>query len=270
MGVNSKIEWTNHTFNPWMGCVKVSPACKFCYAEADRKMRGQLLWGAAAPRQVTSEAYWKQPLKWDRDARQSGVRARVFCGSLCDVMEDYGGRMMCSWADQWTMHDVRDCALYPLIERTPTLDWLLLTKRPENYRRFLPESWLGSPRPNVWLGTTVESSEYFWRIDALKTAPAGVHFLSIEPLLSDIPALGEYLDGIEWVICGGESGHHARPMHSDWARGVRDTCESRGISFLFKQWGEHDSGLVKIGKKAAGRIIDGRTWDQLPLQAGHS
>jgi protein gp37 len=278
MGANSNIEWTSHTFNPWLGCVKVSPACKFCYAEADRKRRGQLLWGPTAPRQVTSDVYWKQPLKWNR---QADSRDRVFCGSLCDVMEDFGGDLVnagcCTEIQEIREH------LYQLIELTPNLDWLLLTKRPENYRRFLPERWLENPQPNVWLGTTVESPDYLDRIDSLKSAPAVVHFLSIEPLLADLPTLGEHLDGIEWVICGGESGPHARPMNPDWVRRIRDFCIGLEIPFLFKQWGEWcdtdqmpedtyqqvdacgiDPGLVRIGKKKAGRILDGRTWDEVP------
>lgn len=285
------ITWTHFTFNPWMGCVKISPACKFCYAEADRKMRGQLLWGPDAPRQVTSEAYWKQPLKWDREAREKGIRYRVFCGSLCDVMEDYHGMMSCSWADQWTMQDVRDCALYPLIEQTPNLDWMLLTKRPENYRRFLPQSWLESPRSNVWGMTTVESQDYIQRAVDLAGVPFAVRGLSCEPLLGpldlvypeslfpngpgrccdgrDCGCMGQPVDppliwNFDLVICGGESGSQARPMQAEWARSLRDQCREWNRAFHFKQWGEYNEQLVKIGKHNAGRLLDGHLWDQMP------
>lgn len=304
MGANSSIEWTTHTFNPWMGCMKISPACKFCYAEADRKMRGQLLWGPGAPRQVTSAAYWRQPLKWDREARESDSRPRVFCGSLCDVMEDFDGKLI-NGGCCIGLQEIRE-HLYNLIEQTPNLDWMLLTKRPENYRRFLPQSWLENPRPNVWGMTTVESADYLWRVTELLSVPFVVRGLSMEPLLGPIaipdPFLTLYRRGL--VIVGGESGHNARPMHPDWARSLRDQCARAGVPFHFKQYGEwqwgssfdkphlnkillndgrlvgsaRDAGIdtqnnwpefrptmvAKVGKKSTCRVLDGRTWDEMP------
>jgi protein gp37 len=252
MSENSKIEWTDHTFNPWWGCTNVSPACDHCYAEAWAKRTGHAIWGKDSSRRFFGDHYWNEPLKWNAKAERDCVRRRVFCGSMCDVMEDRRDL------------DPHRTRLYPLIERTPALDWLLLTKRPQNFLRFLPPCWLKTPRQNVWLMTTVESPAYLWRIDALKTAPAVVHGLSIEPLLEPIPTLGEHLDGIEWVICGGESGPQARPMQLAWVRSIREQCITAAVAFHFKQWGEHGADLVKIGKKHAGRSLDGRTWDQLP------
>lgn len=246
MGLNTSIEWCSHTFNPWIGCVAVSPACDHCYAEAEAKRRGWAKWGKDEPRHFTSEQYWKAPLKWNRQAEG---RERVFCGSLCDVMEEKSD-----------LQPQRE-RLYELIDRTPNLDWLLLTKRPQNFRRFLPMQ-----RPNVWGMTTVESAEYLWRINALCKLEFAVYGLSMEPLLGPVTLPDEFLalGKRAWVITGGESGHHARQANPNWYRSLRDQCQGAGVPFFFKQWGEYDAGLVKIGKKAAGRVLDGRTWDELP------
>lgn len=273
MGKDSAIEWTDHTFNPWWGCVEVSPACDNCYARSLAQRYGHDVWGNDAPRRFFGDGHWNEPLKWDRQAQSEGTRYRVFCGSECDVMEE---------REDLDPHRHR---LYSLIQRTPHLDWLLLTKRPQNFRRFLPPAWVENPEPNVWGMTTVESSKYLWRIDALKGCPFVVHGVSIEPLLEDIPNLGEYLDGIGWVICGGESGSKARALHPDWARRVRDFCITLEIPFLFKQWGElapfsrtdgihqlpfggyHPEskfGFIRLGKKKAGRLLDGVEWNQFP------
>jgi protein gp37 len=151
--------------------------------------------------------------------------------------------------------------LWALSDMTPMLDWLWLTKRPENITRMVPPAWLETPRPNVWYGTTVEDVPRSARIDRLKAVPAHVRFLSCEPLLDEITPR---LDGIHWVICGGESGHGARPMSPVWARELRDQCAFSGVPFHFKQWGDHDERGVKVGKKAAGRLLDGREWNDLP------
>ncbi len=227
MGENSKIAWTDATFNPWMGCTKVSPGCAYCYAERENIRYGRHIWGPDAPRQRTSEAYWKQPLKWNAEAEKSGTRRRVFCGSWCDVME--AGAYL----------DSIRLDLYALIERTPHLDWLLLTKRPENFGPLLPEAWRDTPPPNVWLMTTVESAEYLWRTDHLKSSPAEVHGLSLEPLLGPLPTLGEHLDGIDWVIVGGESGSGARPCDVGWIRSIVEQCAALGVSCFVKQLGEN-------------------------------
>lgn len=250
---NSKIEWTHHTFNPWIGCVKVSEGCKNCYAEALDKRWGRDNWGANASRTRTSDAYWKNPIKWNRQAEKEGKRLRVFCASLADVFEDNEKLI------EWRME------LFMLITLTPHLDWLLLTKRPENVMKMIPADWhpkdYGDDQPirrvfpkNVWIGTTVENQEQAdLRIPELLRIPARVRFLSCEPLLGPV-VLKNYLPdhsaslvkgdaptlrGIQWVIVGGESGHGARPMHPDWVTRIGGQCAGHSIPFLFKQWGEY-------------------------------
>lgn len=157
--------------------------------------------------------------------------------------------------------------LYRLIEETPNLDWLLLTKRPQEFRKFLPKSWLETPRPNVWLMTTVEQAEYLWRIDAILETPAVVHGISVEPILGalKLPRRFLHLGTRAWVIAGGESGPGARPARIEWIRDIRDQCLQAGVPFHFKQWGAYSAALVRIGKKKAGRVLDGREWDELPM-----
>ena len=267
MAENSNIEWTDHTFNPWEGCSKVSAGCKHCYAENRAKRFGTVEWGVNGKRRKTSAANWKKPIKWNKLAGGKGVRERVFCASLADVFEEK--------ADQPEMVEWRG-ELLGLIEDTPHLDWLLLTKRPENVRRLIEEAitWLAFPNAdewlksnNVWIGTSVENQEQAdKRIPELLRIPARVRFLSMEPLLGpvnlnqvryngilDIDTLNglagwptpheNFLTSkawpIEWVIVGGESGHGARPMHPDWVRSIRQQCDVANVPFLFKQWGKY-------------------------------
>ena len=153
--------------------------------------------------------------------------------------------------------------LWNLIERTPNLDWQLLTKRPERILELIPPSWRKTAPFNVWYGTSIENADYTWRIAELCKVPAVVRFLSVEPLLGPIPRLP--LRGINFVILGGESGPDARPMDILWARQVRDQVVARGLPFLFKQWGQHDANGVRCrSKEDAGRVLDGRTWDEFP------
>jgi protein gp37 len=249
---NTAIEWADHTFNAWLGCTKVGPGCARCYAETLMDTRyGKVEWGRGKPRVLTSDANWKKPLSWDRKAAKEGRRPRVFCMSLADLFDD-------EVPDAW--HH----GLWKLIDRCQDLDWLCLTKRPENYGRYLP--WLakhpglpdpdGRPWPHVWLGTTVENRrDGLPRVDLLRQTPAAVRFLSAEPLLEDLGAFD--LAGIGWVIAGGESGPGFRPMLAGWARGLRDHCARSGVAFFFKQW----SGF---NPKRLGRELDGRTHDELP------
>lgn len=253
---NSKIEWTDHTFNPWIGCQKVSPGCDHCYAEAqDARWRPtDTRWGPHAGRTRTSAANWRKPLAWDRAAHQTGTRPRVFCASLADVFDNHA-----SIATEWRAD------LWQMIRATDDLDWLLLTKRPQNIAKMLPPDWADG-WPNVWLGTTVENqTEADRRIPHLLAVPAAVRFLSCEPLLGPVDLMGAH--GIDWVICGGESGPGARPMQAVWARSLRDQCASAGVAFHFKQWGEHDASGARIGKHRAGRLLDGRAHDGLPPSA---
>lgn len=229
MSENSKIEWTDHTFNPWWGCMKVSEGCKNCYAEAlDRRLNGGH-WGPGSSRRLMSEKYWDQPLKWNEAANKAGENAKVFCASMADVFEGH---------PETLPHLAR---LFDLIIATPYLTWQLLTKRPENIMQLIPEGWREQLPENVWVGTSVESGEVYDRIEHLVLVPAVVRFLSCEPLLGPITLPIDWADGsamVEWVIAGGESGPGARPCHPDWIRGLRDQCEATGTPFFFKQWGE--------------------------------
>lgn len=272
MGENSLIEWTDHTFNPWEGCTKVSDGCKFCYAEARAYRFNTVEWGPIGTRRRTSAANWKKPLKWDKEAAQAGKRARVFCASIADVFEIK--------ADQPELNEWR-LDLFELINHTPNLIWQLLTKRPENVNPFLDLYGLTLP-DNVWIGTSVENQEQAEkRIPELVKVMAKVRFLSMEPLLGavDLACLGIFpFHGkvmnlpscIDWVIVGGESGPNARPLHPDWVRSIRDQCVEAGVPFFFKQWGEwgpyYSEKIVRVGKKKAGRMLDGRTWDQFPTE----
>lgn len=229
MAENSKISWTNHTFNPWMGCVKVSSGCANCYAETLVTGRmGRDVWGADKPRQVTSDANWKKPRKWNRDAEKAGERLRVFCASLCDVFEDHP-----------TANATRP-RVFELIRETPNLDWLVLTKRPERMPECLPEDW-GHGWPNVWLGTSVEDNSVIYRAVHLRRVPAVVRFISYEPAIGPVDQLN--LLGIHWLICGGESGPGFRPMDLQWARDIRDRCAEEGVAFFFKQQSNFRPGI---------------------------
>lgn len=304
MGDTTKISWADMTFNPWIGCEGISPGCDHCYAEAYAKRVGRDF----AKRTRTSEAYWRQPLKWNAAAPATG-KFRVFCASLADVFDN---QVEPAWRAD----------LFKLIRATPNLRWEILTKRIGNAAKMLPDDW-GDGYPNVLLGATVVNQEEFDRdIDKLLAIRAAARFLSLEPLLGPIDGSREYLavDGVypfpdlerkhrttvlellDWVIAGGESGHGARPAHPQWFRDIRDQCAAAGVPFHFKQWGEwhpsaqHDppserlaeheqyavrltdgalctqpskvldlimlqrdewAGMCRIGKKAAGHLLDG-------------
>jgi len=275
MAKDSSIEWTHHTFNPWWGCTKVSPGCKHCYAETFSHRIGQDIWGPKAERRFFGDAHWREPLKWNAEATRLGERRRVFCASMADVFEN-----------RPELNSVRE-RLWALIAETPALDWLLLTKRPDRVRKCVP--WRGAWPANVWTGVTAENQRWAEkRIPLLLELPASVRFLSCEPLLGPLD-LRKWIKaprGVDWVIAGGESGHKARPMNPEWARSLRDQCSGASVPFHFKQWGhwspdyahakqtrrrvavEDSRGqtitLVRLGKHAAGRELDGRTWDELP------
>lgn len=304
MGEKTEISWCDATFNPWHGCAKVSPACDHCYAERNSKRfaAGTVLWGVDAARREFGDKHWDEPERWGKrmflacstcgwrgdaprsteagklaffscpkchaDARQA--RRRVFCASMADVF------------DKNAPEGARD-RLWALIEATPHLDWLLLTKRIGNAAGMIPQDWYKGLPPNVWLGSTVINQEEFNRdVPKLLAMPARVRFLSIEPMLGPIdlrPALavrevfGPPL--LHWVIAGGESGPYARISNSQWFRDLRDQCAVAGVPFHFKQWGEwsapgfsiedatgkitdpDEAARFKIGKKAAGWLLDG-------------
>jgi len=220
MGENSKIEWTDHTFNPWVGCQKVSPGCDRCYAEAMMDHRyHRVEWGPRGERKRTSVANWRKPRQWAKAA--NGTRPRVFCASLADVFDN---QVPSEWRSD----------LFDLIAATPELDWLLLTKRPENLIRMFPTGdW-----ENIWLGTTCEDQEhYLKRYRLISEARVAVRFISYEPALGplSIKLAVPPVRAPDWIICGGESGVGARTMEPWWARNVRDDCAQFGIAFFMKQ-----------------------------------
>lgn len=190
MGENSRISWTNHTFNPWVGCQKVSPGCTHCYAESQMHRYGREVWGPTAPRERTTEGNWKKVMTWDRAAGAAGERARVFCASLADVFEARDD-----------LDPVRK-DLFELIMRTKNLDWLLLTKRPEEMVRRAPKAWRDGWPEHVWAGTTMESQEW-WdkRFKDLLAVPAAVRFVSIEPIVGPVD-MGMALGDADCHHCG--------------------------------------------------------------------
>lgn len=283
MAKETAIEWADSTFNPVWGCQKVSPACDFCYAEALDKRTGGNHWGPNAPRRRTSEKNWNQPLRWQREAEafymEHGRKRRVFCASMADVFDN-----------QWP-EGARD-DLWELIRQTPDLNWLLLTKRPQNIAKMKPVFW-DEIKGHIWLGATVENQDVANRnIPHLIFHDCAVRFLSCEPLLGPIdltdismgdsgiidalsgtegvaweggpPAMSPTLD---WIITGGESGGRltSRPASPNWYRSLRDQCEEANIPFLFKQWGNWDEECNHHkDKKALGRVLDGVTHDGFP------
>lgn len=267
----SEISWTHHTFNPWWGCTKVSPACDNCYAEDFADRFGGATWGINGERRFFGPEHWNGPVKWNSEAEQKKIRFRVFCASMADVYEDRPDLV------------AERQKLWELVGRTPALDWLLLTKRPQNAQRLSP--WGGVWPGNVWLGTSIENQKYAERrIPILGAIPARVRFLSCEPLLGALALSTTVRKGvIDWIIAGGESGPVSRPMNPDWVRGIRDFCASQEIPFHFKQWGQwgppsdtnvksHRSvmsggvsfTMASVGKLASGRELDGRTHDGFP------
>lgn len=235
MGIETEIAWTDSTFNPWWGCFKISAGCKNCYADTFAKRVGLKVWGQDAEHRRFGDKHWREPEKWNRAAERDGRRQRVFCASMADVFE---GRN----------EDADDRArLFALIEATPHLDWLLLTKRPQNMIALAPDRWRGGWPPNAWAGTTVEDQNCGdERVPELLKVPAQIRFLSMEPLIAPVIFRGRHWfdqtadfmrGGISWAIVGGESGHGARPFDVAWARSIRRYCDEAGVAYFFKQAG---------------------------------
>jgi protein gp37 len=229
MAEKTSIAWTDHTFNPWWGCEKVSPGCKHCYAEAlSARMGKKKLWRGERER---TKGPWRDVPKWNAAAIAAGQRARVFCASMADFFEDRPE--LAEWrAEAWE-----------LIRRCRALDWQLLTKRPENIARMLPADW-GRGWPHVWLGASTENQERAdERIPILAAIPARIRFVSYEPALGPV----EFYDSerwppIHWVIYGGESGPGRRPDNPDWASDMRGQCIEMGAAFFYKQSSAPKSG----------------------------
>lgn len=281
MGITSGIEWTDSTFNPWIGCTKIaSPqgsACDFCYAVQFGRRLG-VQWGNHDRKRTRAE-YWRQLPKWNADGprfqRVTGHRQRVFSASLADWLDNQVD-------PQWRFDFCRE------IDRAPNLDFLLLTKRPQNYRKLVPDNWKDGPPSNVWLGVTVEDRErYIERFTDIAAIPASVYFLSYEPGLG---ALGDHDIGVgkvpDWVISGGESGvarERVRLIPPAGVREARDQCAANGTAFFHKQWGNYwnnplvleqgmsvsearsidpDDGPNKHGK--GGGLLDGALYRMFP------
>jgi protein gp37 len=246
MAGKTNISWTDATFNPWWGCVEVSPGCDGCYAREDAKRYGHHVWGADTPRRFFGEKHWNEPRKWEKKAIAENRRWRVFCASMADVFEV-----------NELVKDER-VKLWNLIQETPGLDWLILTKRANAklMRSMMPVEW-GEGWKQCWLGTTVENNDYRWRINEILEIPAEVHFLSIEPQIGAVELDG-YLtrhrsrNRVDWVIIGGESGHHAREFHLEWARDIISVCKQNEVAVFNKQLGTVAAkSLHLISKKGA-------------------
>lgn len=237
---------TGYTFNAWWGCNKVSEECFRCYAQDIAHHYKHDVWGPAwkTDRRLFGERHWAEPLAWNRQAEREGHRRNVFCASMADTFELH------------PMIEESRARLWELILATPWLDWLLLTKRPENIMTLAP--WGNGIWPdNIWLGASVGLQKRAQeRIPKLLEVPAVVRFLSCEPLLGPLD-LSPWIDQLQWVICGGESGSGFRPLDLGWARVLRDQCQAANVPYFFKQVGGryHNSG---------GSLLDEREWREMP------
>lgn len=266
MSEGTRIPWAHNTFNPWWGCVKIAPECQRCYAATFSHRLGHDLWGPNSARRMSSESYWQLPLKWNTDAARAGERRRVFCASMAD------------WLEARPDLIAPRLRLFDLIRRTESLDWLLLSKRVGDWQALVAQAmqavpgacdayddtliwlsdWLcGKPPKNVWVGTTIGHPDRLDQITALRAVPAVVHFISIEPLISELSFISDTEIGvlnalaglapgevsevgsprIAWAILGGESGAGARPMHLDWMRSLMAECRDAGTAVFVKQLG---------------------------------
>lgn len=263
MAEQTKIEWVDHTFNPWIGCTRISAACDNCYAASMSHRRGWARFEAGAPRKRTTAAYWRQPLLWNKKAAAAGKRAKVFGPSLADPFD-------AEVDDAWRTDYLG------VIEATPWLDYILLTKRPQVAAKFFA----GRKVPdNLWPGITTEDQKMLdLRAPIICSIPAKVHVMSAEPLLGELDArkyLGTGDRSLSWVITGGESGPKARPSHPDWFRSMRDQCSSAGVPFFFKQWGEWTPGenVERTSGTARTAVWWNNQWDfgreDLAFDEGH-
>ncbi len=263
MGKDTKIPWCDDTFNPRVGCRPVSPGCKNCFAKAWAKRSGHPeLWGGRGENgERRRTKTWGGPVKWNREAEASGVRRRVFAGSLCDFFDN---AVPTEWRDD----------AWALIRETPYLDWILLTKRIGNVVKMLPrysgQHGLPSLPENVWLMiTVVDQTEADRDVRKLLDIPATVHGVSVEPQLAPVSfnelipedeatIFNAYDNGLDWVITGPESGPHRRPYFERWARNLRDECQEAGVAFFYKQAFDADGNKIDLP------LLDGRQWAEFP------
>ena len=235
MGIDSKIEWTESTWNPVTGCTKISSGCLNCYAERmARRLKAMGQHNYRNGFRVTCHYHTLDtPLRWKKPQM-------IFVNSMSDLFHK----------------DVPDdfiLDIFSTMRQAKQHQYQILTKRAERLAQLSPElPW----QKNIWMGVTVESADYKYRIDYLRYTGAKIKFLSLEPLLGDLGELN--LDEIDWVIVGGESGPGARPIEIGWVRNIKEQCLARNVPFFFKQWGG-------INKKKAGRLLDGETWDEMPI-----
>ena len=246
MAEKSTIEWTEASWNPVTGCTKVSPGCAHCYAETfAERFRGV----AGHPyEQGFDLKLWPDrldlPLRWKRPRT-------IFVNSMSDLFHEAVPE-----------HFIQQ--VFDVMVRAEHHTFQVLTKRPERAAELTPR--LPWPQ-NVWMGTSVENQRFVLRVDWLRRTGARLKFLSCEPLLGPLRL---QLSGIGWVIVGGESGPRARPMRADWARDIRVQCRKAGVPFFFKQWGAHNEEGIRVGKWRSGRLLDGKTWDEMPLPASEA
>ena len=266
MAKTTNISWTDRTFNPWIGCTKVSEECRYCYAEdVARKPTINVAWGPGKQRRPASEAKWRELVRWNQEAEKKGVRIKVFCASMADVFDKE--------APPGALEQ-----LFDTIRQTPHLDYQLLTKRPELIERLLRGIgvWDCLPLSNVWLGFTAGNQESFdKRWPLIRDTPAAVRFCSYEPALGPMLLPEDTQGRLHWFICGGETHpkkYEGRRMSPDWARSLRGQCARKGIAFFFKQWGNwipQGDSVDWHGKTSGvfeqfGDILDGVHWSQFP------
>lgn len=234
MAQNSKIEWTHHTANLWHGCTKVHEGCDNCYAETLSKRWGNDVWGNDKPRKEI-KSVWNELIKYQKLAKEANEIHRVFVGSMMDIFEkpmpliDSKGFQL-----SYNTEDVRQ-QFWKVVEQSPNLMFLLLTKRPSNINKYIPESWKQTPPVNVMLGTSPVNQETFDNLVKQLLQVKGKRFLSVEPQLDNILLSSEYKNDIDWIIQGGESGHHKRPFNLEWAYALKEQCKLLSIPYFFKQ-----------------------------------
>jgi len=243
MSEKTLIAWTDHTFNIAWGCQKVSPGCAHCYADTLSHRYGWDVWGPGKNRRTFGPKRWAEPLKWNAEACREGRSHRVFCSSMCDYLEDH------------PVIERERAKLWQLIRSTPHLDWQLLTKRSDRIADNLPSDWGSNGYANVWLGVSIENMEYANRADDLRSVPAAVRFISYEPALGPLDALP--LEGLDWVIFGGESGPQYREADLQWSRDMRDKCAHEGVAYFHKQSSHFFT--------ERGTTLDGKTVRQYPI-----
>ena len=249
MAENSKIEWTNHTANLWWGCTKVHAGCDNCYALSQSKRYGKDVWGNDKPRRMIIDV-WLKIGKFQKEAKKQNEIHRVFVGSMMDIFEkpmplvDTDGNPLIEGESEfWNTGQLRDKFFNEVVPNSPNLMFLLLTKRPSNINKYIPESWKENPPKNVMFGTSPVDQETADKLIVQLSMVNGQRFLSVEPQLEKVDLMAKANDGtdrvlldlVDWVINGGESGHSRRPFDTDWGRLLRDDCKRKSVPFFFKQ-----------------------------------